>query len=257
MTINSVGAVQSVQRSDMNSLIEKSFALMPDKQVKELAREKANEQYNDYGFRKKTNAVFYSLPLIGAASAAAMAKGSPARKVLTGAKAGALWGGAVGVLGLYDVASRAVLKNSPEVQEKVQKHPFASTIADLSLAFLSVDLGTRLINKGLADVKPSKKIVSAINDSKFVKEFMPKVKDGLEETLSKAPNVVKQILPAVKKAGNFVVKNAPLLAIGGILVAGIGNSLKKDKIYNNNYDRLKNMQLDIAQGIIADDISKI
>ena len=257
MTVNSIGAVQSVQRSDMNSLIEKSFVLMPDRAVREMAREKTNEQYNDLGFRKKVNAVFYSLPVIGAASAAAMTKGSPARKAMAGAKNGALWAGAVGVLGLYDVASRAVLKNSPKIQESVQKHPVASTIADLSLAFLSVDLGTRLINRGLADVKPSKKVVGAINNSKFVKEFIPKVTGGLENVVAKAPELVKQMLPAVKKAGNFVVKNAPLLAIGGILVAGIGNSLKKDRIYNNNYDRLKDMQLDVAQNIISDEINAV
>ena len=252
MTINSISAVQSVQKSDANSLIERSFVLMPDKAVREMAREKTNEQYNDSGFRKNVNAVFYSLPVIGGVSAAAMTKGSAARKAMNGAKSGALWAGAVGILGLYDVASRAILKNSPKMREKVDKHPVASTIADLSLAFLSIDLGTWAINKGLADVKPSKKVVEVINNSKFVKEFVPKVKAGLENITEKAPKLVQPMLPAAKKAGEFVVKNAPLLAIGGILLAGIGNSIKKDKLYNNNYDRLKDMQLDVAQNIISD-----
>ena len=77
----------------------------------------------------------------------------------------------------------------------------------------------------------------------------------MENITEKAPKLVQPMLPAAKKAGEFVVKNAPLLAIGGILLAGIGNSIKKDKLYNNNYDRLKDMQLDVAQNIISDEIS--
>lgn len=255
MTINSVNSVQSFQRGELNPLIEKSFVLMPDVAVREVAREQTKEQYNDSGLKKKLNAVFYSLPLIGGVSAAAMTKGSPARKVMSGAKSGALWAGAVGILGVYDAVSKAVLKKSPKMQEKVDRHPVTSTIADLSLAFLSIDFGTRLLNKGLDRIKPSKKVVAAINNSKIAKEFVPNLKNGLNSLTAKAPEVIKQILPPVKKAGKFVVKNAPLLAIGGILFAGIGNSLKKDKIYHNNYDRLRDMQLDAAQNIISDEIS--
>ena len=254
MVINSIGAVQGFQGSDINSLFEKSFVLMPDKKIREMASKKTKEQYNDTGLKKKLNTVFYSLPLIGGISAAAMTKGSPARKVINGTKNGILWAGAIGMLSAYDAVSKAILKKHPQIQDKVDKHPVTSTVVDLSLAFLSIDFSTRLLNKGLSIIKPSKKVVDKINNSKFAKEFIPKVKDGLSYITAKTPKGIQNLLPAFKRAGNFVVKNAPLLAIGGILVAGIGNSLKKDRIYNNNYDRLKGMQLDAAQNIIADEI---
>jgi len=251
MPVDSIGTIQNIQNKGSQGLIERSFVLLPDKDIRRIARNKTEEQYPNTNFRKKMNAVFYSIPLLGGISAAASTKGSPARKAFAGTKSGALWIGAIGILGLYDSVTKKIMKKSPALSEKYDKHPVAGCIADLTFAFLSVDAGTKLINKGLSLVNTPKKLVKDINNSKLALEYIPKMKNGIKNTFDKVPNAVKQVLPAIKKGGSFVVKNAPLLAVGGLLLAGIGRSLKKDKNYNQNYGEIKNLQLNVAQNIIS------
>ena len=252
MTVSSVSALQSFKSNGRNELSEKSFVMLPDKQIRQLAKEKTEQIYPGDSFRKKTNALYYSLPLLGGIATAAAVKGSPARKAIKGAKSGALWAGALGILGLYNKASNAVVERSPKLKEQTQKHPFASTILDLSLAFAGVDAGTRLLNKGLSAVKVPRKVINNINNSKLVKNIIPDLKNGFGNIVSKAPEFIQNSLPKVKKAGTFVVKNSPLIAIGGLLLAGVGHSLKKEKIYNSKYNEVKDLQLSIAQDMISD-----
>jgi len=251
MTVSSVGATQSIIDNGRNALIEKSFVMLSDKQIKQFAKEQTEEVYPGDSFRRKTNALYYSLPLLGGISAATV-KGSPARKVFKGVKGGALWAGAIGILGIYNKISNTIVEKSPALQEHSQKHPFASTLIDLTLAFAGVDAGTRLLNKGLSSVKPSKKVIKDINNSKLVKNVLPDLRNGFGNIISKAPKFVQNTIPTIKKAGSSIVKASPLLAIGGILLAGIGHSLKKEKIYNDKYNEIKKLQVSVAQDIISD-----
>lgn len=273
MQVNSVSSnnVQSFghRRPTQREMLE-GFANLNDKQLQQLAIEKADEKFNEKKYRRTQHKFFYSIPIVGALASAltsthivnipeALAKtentarlgkfvADRARSIKLNhfVGAAALGTAAFATFDLIFAGKRQLEKKNKTARNFAQNHPFLSLVSGLAVTAGAIIAGGMGISK-LAG-KASKPSISRLRTLVKGKNFLNnnKVINKASKLISKAPQIVKTF---AKSALNF----APWLLVLGSLTKSIGYSNGKTREIYKNYDQLKVAQTQVREALKAEE----
>ena len=264
-----VSSIQNYSFGNKNNNV-KDFMLMDDESIRQYAIYSAAEK--NQKSRRKANRLYYSIPLIAAASAAILKK-SPStflRNEVSGKAArlgNAIKDGAYWTFLLGTVAAGAGLNNKLEARSEKYKnfrqdHPVLSVLGDLT-AFLAVTLA---VPKALSAVysKLGPKTVGRINNvvakgaekvnnikaPKFVKTFGEKLSKAVPQRVKdwKANKVMPQSLKSIAKG---VVAWAPEITLLSTLVSAIDSRAKFLRDVDKTYTQIREKQQDLINERLA------
>ena len=249
MQVNSINSV-----SFKGSPFEERFANLSDKDLKEIAYNKASKQTNDKKHRRIDNAIFYSLPL--AAGAATLAdkiavqgiKADRIRgfKALKALGTTASWGATLAGFSAVWGAKNLVEKHSKTARDFSEKHPLISTIGTF-VGGIAAMVG---INNGFAKLAEKQ---AAKGFSYGSLKILAKAKNVLNNSkvLNKAVEILAKTPSSIKTAGKGALAFAPVIFIATSLIHQINHDSVKAKQFAKNYNDLK-----IAQEMIRQDLIK-
>ncbi len=275
MQVNSVSSnnIQSFghRRRPIEREMLEGFANLNDKQLQQIAFDKADEKFNDKKYRRTQNRFFYSIPIVGALASAltsthivrvpeALAKAENAKRIgkfiadrarsvkfnhFVGAAA--LGTAAFATFDLIFAGKRQLEKKNKTARNFAQNHPFLSLVSGLAVTAGAILAGGMGISKlaGKASSKPS---ISTLRTLVKGKNFINnnKVLNKASKLVSKAPEIVKTF---AKSALNF----APWLLVLGSLTKSISYSTGKTKEVYKNYEQLKTAQAQARDALALQD----
>lgn len=243
---------------------------LDDSQLRYIAQLNNQNSKKNKQDAKKANALFWAIPIVDTiASGVLFAKTSRIDKqttkeliktplssraaVATGA--GARWAGALGVIGIYSVAKKALVSNSKHLQYFEQNNPMASFLIDMGVLFTALTAGQRLLEKKLSksfETSPEKTVdklskigqkFTKLDETKFAKNTFPKIQKSLTNFVEKTPKLAK--------AGRFALANSVWILLGAGLLSSAHNSVKKSRRIEENYNQLKQTQFEAAKFLAA------
>lgn len=260
-----------------------AFVNMDDSQLKYCAYLNNQNKKED---RKKANAVnrlFYAIPIIDTLASGALIQkatnpvvlteegliGPPLSKkilidqplstrAMSASYAGAKWAGALGIIGAYGLAKKALVSNSKHLQHFEQTNPVASFMIDVGILITGLAAGQNALEKKFVkslNNNPEKtlpklekigKFFAKLDDTKFAKKTMPKIQKSLTNFVDNSPKLAK--------AGRFALANSVWILFGAGLLKTVHNSVQKSKRIEKDYQKLKETQL-VAAKYIADEMA--
>ena len=266
MSIQSVGNQTDIQRAKAEKFVNAS-----DKTINRLARKTYNRMYGEENkkFDKRVGTTLKTLPLVAVASGLAMKQG--ARGSLL---SGLTWGLALAAPALVGAANKSLVKNNPKLEKAERKNPGKTMLASMAASvagFIGLnsiansvlanpkvaDLGGKVANRagevlGKAKgpvqsfLKKTKIADAAIGASMFASTIsLPKPVAKVLETPA-----AKTIGSAVKKAGKYVAKNAPVLLVFGTLGAVLGKGVSEANKMRAVQSGIKEAQFNTAKALV-------
>lgn len=255
--------VQSIENSRSNvkfsskDKLQKAsaFVNMSDDQIKDLAyisSYKENSKINKKN-KKIMTTTLLALPVAAAVSRGAFTRGSLGRKALKAGAAGADWGFALVVLGVYNGIKNSIVKKSEGLQNFEKHNPITSLIVDVALFMTALGLGGRGLNKLVGKLRtehPEKalradkkilNIAKSINKTKANNQYLPKISEGLAKFSEK--------MPITSGLAKFALANAVLITFATGLLKTIHNRKESNKKTEKVYRDLKEAQLDTAKAL--------
>ncbi len=226
---------------------------MDDESIRRIAYLKTAQKANNKKHQKITNTLIAAAPVAAGIGVAVFSKGKPtkifsksvsglAAKLANGLKVGALWGAALGAVGLVGAAKNELSKASPEVRKFDREHPVLSILTLLAAGFGAIALTGKAAGK-LAGVEAPKFLQKATaKTAKFINtnKTIASVKNSVNKFGSKVPS-------ALKEAGATLLDWAPQLLLLSGLFHSFGHSSAVNRDFNNNYVELKEKQLNLSK----------
>ena len=248
MQISAVNPSFQGRRDRVDELIN-----MDDDSIRRIAYLKTAQKANDKKHQKITNTLIAAAPIAAGLGAAVFSKGKPtkifsksvsglAARLADGLKLGALWGVALGAVGLVGAAKNELSKASPEVRKFDREHPILSILTLLAAGFGAIALTGKAAGK-LAGVEAPKFLQKAtVKTARFLNtnKTIASVKNSVNNFASKVPS-------ALKEAGATLLAWAPQILLLGGLFHSFGHSSAVNRDFNNNYVELKEKQLNLSK----------
>lgn len=220
-------------------------------------------------FDKRVGTTLKTLPLVAVASGLAMKQG--ARGSLL---SGLTWGLALAAPALVGAANKSLVKNNPKLEKAERKNPGKTMLASMAasvagfIGLNSIANGV-LANPKVADLggKVANRAGEVLGKAKGpVQSFLKKTKiadaivgaTAYASTLS-MPKPVAKVLEttaaktigsAVKNAGKYVAKNAPILLVFGTLGAVLGKGVSEANKMRAVQSGIKEAQFNTAKALV-------
>lgn len=169
------------------------------------------------------------------------------------AKTAANWCGGLAILGLYNVAKKAIASKSPGIQKFEQDHPVANFLTDMALItgafFLALKGSRSQLTKYFAkhpekELNLNNKLVNMANrldNTNFNNKVLPKMAGRASQFAEKAPFLAK--------AGRFTLANSIWILLAGSILHNGGRTRKDDANVEQTYQKLKTAQAEAKQRI--------
>ena len=274
MQVNTVSS-NSVQSFGHNKPSKREmlegFASLSDKQLQQLAIQKADEKYSDKKYRKTQNKLYYGIPIVAALSSAIAgtqlikipenlaktenvermgkfvadrARSIRFNRFVGGALAGTA---AFAAFDLILKGKRQIERKNKTAGEFAQNHPFLSSMIGITAALGTIIAGGAGISK-LAGKASSKINISSLRTLVKGKNLLnnSKILNKASELTAKAPALVKSF---AKGALNI----APWLLVLGSFTNSISYSNNKTRAIYQNYDQLKTAQAQVREALDNED----
>lgn len=292
MKLQSLNTQSNVNFQSKNKNIEgaSAFVNMNDDQIKDMAYIMSYEQrrHQKKHNNNSLNSMFYAIPVVDTiASAILVSKSQFAQKHCINLRnhdrlqspsdveslfhnlqnanlknrmkaAGSTakgWVLALGVIGVYNLAKKAIVSHSESMQHFQKDNPVASFIVDMGVIIAGFVAGAkglaRLENKFPKTVKEfdtkSNKILSKLNKTKLNTKALPKMIEGFEK--------FSERMPRVANATRFALRNSVWILFGlGLVQMGRHQNKERKKIekgfkkdVKRNYKELKKAQFETAK----------
>lgn len=231
-----------------------------DRSIRELAYLQSMEKVKDNKHKKISNALWYSIPLVAGLSTAILSKGNTsvfgkqlsglAGKTADGLASALGWGVTLGVADLFVGANNLARKKSETVRKTEDKHPILTFVGLLAGGVAALAAAPYAIGKVLSKVGPktTAKLANAAG----------KAGDAINKI--KTPKFLQNIGEKISKHTPSVIKNATANVINllpeGLLVASlfhsINHSYDRNREFNKNYSKMKDVQLNLAQARVRE-----
>lgn len=267
MQVSSISNFSSFGNKDGNFNV---FMTMDDDAIRQYAVHSAIQK--NQKTHKKVNRLYYSVPLVAAASAALLTKGKvpfltkevsgKAAKVAGAVSSGAHWAFLLGT-----VAAGAGLNNKLEARSEKyrnfrEEHPVLSVLGDLT-AFLAVTFAVpKALRAGFSKLSPKAldrvKNAVAKSEQKINGLKVPNFAKKIGEKVSKlVPQRVKdwkanRVMPeGLKNIAKGIVAWAPEITLLSSLVTAVDSRAKFLRDVNSTYSKLKETQQNLIKEKIA------
>lgn len=245
---------------------------MDDSQLKFLAYAKSYDEDSEKKHRKSALRMFYAIPIVDSLASGVLLEklekqvktSKKAKKAMTelvnpnlservgiAAKRGALWAGAIAIVGTYCKIKNKIISKSPSLQDFEQRHPLLSLMRDFGLLgsiYIAGKMG--LGSDKVKNIREKSEIVKSFNklgktvgnvidESTFNKKIVPEI--------SKCSKTISKKAPWAAIAGKFALANSVLILFGAAIVKMIAHERKESKKVENAYYDLKDKQFETAQ----------
>lgn len=259
MQVNSVSLSQNATGMAFKATPEEHlFASLKDRDLKQIAWEKASKDVNDKKHRKLDNLLFYSLPIAGGISASTNAFapkvvkkiGAHNLRALKLARFGSVAAGWAAGLAALDLLwnTKDYLAGKVNV---IRNHPAISAITTFIAGFGVLSLVNNASFKGLKNIVNSKQVEKMVPTLRKMSKALneSKVLNKTSEFLSKFPSPIKDM---AKGAARF----APLIVIGVQIAHLFNHQRVKAQVTVRNFEELKKAQQLIKEDIADEKIEK-
>lgn len=253
MQVNSVLASSNASNMAFKATPEERlFASLRDRDVRNIAFEKASKDVNDRKHRRIDNALFLALPLAGGLSAS-VGKLSPEAIKHYGAKniravrlarfglVSASWAAGLAALGAL-WGTKDYLAGKVDF---IKNNPIISFVATFAAGFGVLSAVNRLSWKGFS------KALNMVEGEKVL-PYLRKARNALNNSkiINKASEYISKFPSPIKDIGRNTAELAPLLVIGTQIAHMFSHQRAKYQVANKNYEELKQ-----AQEMIRNDIA--
>ena len=248
MQISAVNPSFQGSRDRVDELIN-----LDDESIRRIAYLKTAQKANDKKHRNITNTLIAAAPVAAGLGAAVFSNGKPtkifskevsglAARAANGLKRGALWGAALGALGLVNAASSELLKASPEVRKFDREHPIISIITLLAAGVGAIALTGKVAGRLGAVEAPKFLKKATANVAKFLNtnKTLGSLKRGINNITVKTPSALKEV-------GEVALDLSPQVLLLGGLLHSLKHNFSVSRDYTKNYTELKEKQLNLAQ----------
>ena len=248
-----------------------ALANTPDYVLEQIAKQEANQQFNNSPTRKITKVVGNSIPFIDSFVAGAAHKGSASSKLASSAGRGSDWGVFAGAIWLYNKALNKAYDTFPGMRKLKEDHPTTAMIGEVGSAYVVGDVAIRgyrkAFKKGLKTTpeqafnnlfekfpKTSNVLGNIFHPVKAITKMIPEgVKQWGKTAINKLPEGLRQrgktvsnnLSTGVKQWGGLAVT----LSIGGLILKNIFDVHKTKKNADQNLAELKDQRYQLALNI--------
>lgn len=228
-----------------NGDFQEQFAQLSDRELRQIAYNKASHDVNDRRHRRLDNAIINSIPLAAGVAAAAAAKTNRIGKLAAFGLGTASWAIPFAIVDATFGLKHFVDKKIKAFGDFSKENPFLSLVGAVGASFL----GFALFRKG-ANVVLDKYGAKIMAKSK---PFVNKLSKALDSSkvLNKAEDVLKKVPSSLKEFSKTALDWAPW----ALFFTSIAHSISHDKARNaqfeHNYVTLKTAQQNIREDIRA------
>ena len=220
----------------------RTFANLPDRELRGLAYEQASKSVDDRKHRKMNNRILYSVPLVAGIAAAAKTAPRITRVGNFGIGA-ASWALPFLAVSTAAFVKRGIEKHSKSVRDFNDKHPTLAMLTTLGLSIAGYMAATMGAGKYLG--KNSEKIF------KTVTPYVDKLSQKLEASklLNKASEVTAKIPSSVKDISKRLLDFGPWALLFTSFVHSVNHDRVRTLEYANNYNQIKMEQTKIKEAL--------
>lgn len=223
------------------------FAAADDKTLKHFAVQAASESVNDKKHRRISNAIWYSLPIVGGLAAVVRNPQVIGRipKLKVFAKNAALWAGTFAVIDATFGAKRAIEKHSSSAREFSKEHPVLSTIGTVAASIGALILAGKGASKLVDKFGPDAvKILKKHKVDKYIKE---------NKLITSVMKQVRKLPSAIKSFAKGVIDWSPMILVFTSIAHTFSHEKAKTAEAVKNYTMLKADQGRVRELLAAED----
>lgn len=259
-----------------------TFVSLDDSQLRYCAYMNNNDPRENRRDAKKANALFLAIPIVDTIASAVLVQKRTNPVVLTkqsleainpirsrkllakaplslragaAAEAGLFWAGALTLIGLYNVIKKGLTANSKSAKNFERTNPVTSFVVDMGIIFAGFIGINHLLAKSTVkslNENPGRLITKwkniqseflKLDKTNFAKKTMPKIQKSLTNFINNSPKLAK--------AGRFALANSVWILFGAMILNSMHNSTKKNRRIENDYQQLKQTQLEAAKFLAA------
>lgn len=247
MPIQSVnGSNASMSKQDARAKAQ-AFVAMNDSQLNSLARISSYNHKDAQSQRNQMALLLGATPIIHSLTEGAIRGDCLGSKALIASKVGAGWAVALGVLGVFSSLKNVINKHNPSLANFEAQNPVMSFVADIGVFLGGTFLAHMGISKALKHAPSitekineySARVYHALNKTSLNNKTLPKISEQLAK--------FKNSMPKLAGAGKFVMKNSIWFLFGSTIALSMAHRAKNDNKVEQNYQKLKEIQLQTAQ----------
>lgn len=259
---NTYSDVRFKAKNDSRSSDMVAFVDLNDRQLRNLAY--SMNRNNESSAKKSKNhyaSTFLAMPIVDTLAsgilvekfssvskehAELLRKAPLSTRTFCTAKTAANWGVGLGIIGLYNVAKKAITSQSTSANNFNQEHPIASFLTDMAVITAGFFVALKGMGKTASKYfakNPNKaaklednmtQMATKLDNSNFNKKVLPKIVEKAAKFAEKAPFLAK--------AGRFALANSVWIILGASLLHTDGPSRKEQAKAEETFQKLKLVQ---------------
>lgn len=236
-----------------------AFVNADDSQLKAAAYEQAIDKDEEKKQQNSLMGMFYALPIVDTIASGilvdkrnkltkdsykALKYSQLSTRAEAAVKTAGTWGFILVAVGLFNATKKALGKQSPELKEYENNHPIVSFVLDIGAVLGVIALSGFALKKFAPEKVEELKSkfqnsIAKLDETKFNEETLPKLVENVSKVAKKVPRFANGC--------RIALVNSVWIFLGASLLKSFNYAHNQQKKVEQNYQELKQKQLEVAK----------